>query len=476
MTNTKKLFELTQLAEASYGNLIGQNPNLGVALLQDLNGDDLFSPTQATEFAAHWSVASHQANTASGFSATLFKDKTTSGNYTLAIRGTELFSNTVGDLLSADVNGITITGAAFKQIVDLYNYWQRLTTATTAHYTQAELVTTTSVPANGYIYSYQVRDMLYFVSIDHSTSTDFGLGELSSTAIVDVTGHSLGGHLAMAFARLFPENTGDILTVNGAGFGGNLLNPFFNQLAGHATTFAKATANSNLFGEKGLEIITSDVIFNQYGERGGVAIESAGHSSSLVTNSLAVANLFISLDASLSTKSPAQALTTLNALFEKSSNQVAQSLEELVASLTQTIFGSNKPTITTDNREALYAAIKTLNDGIDALNLTGKFTLEAAPTSGSEARNDLGAFLSLHYLTPFALKPNDAGATDTLYQLHATIADQWNDDRNLTSEQIRNGEANFSDQYLADRAAMLKWVLQSNLDDTYGRAAGLAAI
>ena len=77
---------------------------------------------------------------------------------------------------------------------------------------------------------------------------------------------------------------------------------------------------------------------------------------------------------------------------------------------------------------------------------------------------------------PFSIKPTDAGAMNTLYNLHATIADQWNADRNLTPEQIANGEANFSDQYLADRAAMLGWVLKSNLEDTSGRADGLNAI
>src|SRR5690606_2382611 len=34
-----------------------------------------------------------------------------------------------------------------------------------------------------------------------------------------VTGHSLGGHLASAFTRLFPETYAQALTINGAGFG-----------------------------------------------------------------------------------------------------------------------------------------------------------------------------------------------------------------------------------------------------------------
>jgi hypothetical protein len=82
MTNTKKLFELAELAEASYAkfNLFGQ--------LENALTDSKFSQIQATAFAAHGRVASHQSNTGSGFSATLFEDTTASGNYTLAIRGT----------------------------------------------------------------------------------------------------------------------------------------------------------------------------------------------------------------------------------------------------------------------------------------------------------------------------------------------------------------------------------------------------
>lgn len=95
MTASKKLFELTQLAEASYANLALAN-----SLENELKNTDFgmhFSNTQATEFAAHWLVVSHQANTSNGFSATLFEDKTASGNYTLAIRGTELPDGFVGD-------------------------------------------------------------------------------------------------------------------------------------------------------------------------------------------------------------------------------------------------------------------------------------------------------------------------------------------------------------------------------------------
>ena len=120
----------------------------------------------------------------------------------------------------------------------------------------------------------------------------------------------------------------------------------------------------------------------------------------------------------------------------------------------------------------VYEAVQTTRAAIQTLFGDSDFQISVS----TNARTELPAFLSLYYLVPFSIKSTDAGAMDTLYNLHAIIADQWNADRNLTAEQIQNGEANFSDQYLADRAAMLGWVLKSNLDDTFGRADGLEAI
>lgn len=72
-TKNTKIFQLTQLAEASYANLIPSK-----RLIDELKNTDFgmhFSPTQATEFSVNWSVSSHQENTINGFSATLFEDK-----------------------------------------------------------------------------------------------------------------------------------------------------------------------------------------------------------------------------------------------------------------------------------------------------------------------------------------------------------------------------------------------------------------
>lgn len=45
----------------------------------------------------------------------------------------------------------------------------------------------------------------------------YGDVNINVAQLVDVAGHSLGGHLAVAFTRLFP-NLAEALTINGAGF------------------------------------------------------------------------------------------------------------------------------------------------------------------------------------------------------------------------------------------------------------------
>ena len=45
-----------------------------------------------------------------------------------------------------------------------------------------------------------------------------GTALISPSTVVDVAGHSLGGHLAMLFSRFFPANTGEVVTLNAPGF------------------------------------------------------------------------------------------------------------------------------------------------------------------------------------------------------------------------------------------------------------------
>lgn len=525
MTQVTKLFELGQLSEASYANLVSNmTPSALIIQLQNAGFNDMkFSATQAAEFADNWQVATHQADTASGYSGTLFRyigndpnSGFANGQYVYAIRGTAGET----DLVGADGGDIVLDGLALDQIVDMYNDWKRINTAAGQHYQAAVLAVNNALgqelldstlawnayKANPFavplpsvltpeqlLASYKTRSDIV---IDLPSKTirsiifqDSGIAFSDNRAVgarpagftgqvTDVTGHSLGGHLSAAFTRLFGS---EALTINGAGFGGGGIagigtNATFNitnlfAMLGGSSQFESSSIH-NIYGDKMWELITQNGPgLYQKGSHDALFIEqsipwsnTAGHGSSQMVDSLAIANLFIKLDASFSTKTPAQALATLNALMEKGSNQVAQSLENLVIGLSETILGT-KPTISTVVREDLYAAIKALTDSATFQALIGKVTLVAPPTSASEARSDFGAFLSLYYLTPFAVNTLSANSKGILKGIHTELAAQWVADNLLTPNEIESGEQHFTDMWLKDRADFLKWKLEYNKKD-----------
>ena len=129
MIDLAKVYDMAALAEASYV-LFDQIFYADIKEVEkDLQNKDLhggFSATQAELFVSTWQVVAHQGNTDNGFSATLFKNKKT-GEYVYAARGTEP-SYPFNDITSADIGDLVVDGLAFKQIVDMYNDWIRLTT------------------------------------------------------------------------------------------------------------------------------------------------------------------------------------------------------------------------------------------------------------------------------------------------------------------------------------------------------------
>jgi len=155
----------------------------------------------------------------------------------VTLRGTEPTRNQIiPDLGYADVGDIVRDGLAIDQIVDLYNYWQQLKAPQGASYQVAELETLytetarylaakagqyipgANLAAEAYIAYLRSRTdivideptgMVRKINLNH-TSTEiysderrFGLG--INPASVTVVGHSLGGHLAADFSRLFPK-------------------------------------------------------------------------------------------------------------------------------------------------------------------------------------------------------------------------------------------------------------------------------
>lgn len=207
MNSASDIFEQSQLALSAYSSLVaGISGQAYVDSLVD-QGQGM-SDSQAKQFAQTYFVVTQYNDTpaegglGTSFSATVFKDK--DGNLTLAIRGTAELIGSPNDL-TTDAD-IALAGAAYDQIVAMYNWWQRETAPKDSLVAQYRLVQTSSdpraillngkylEPAGEVAASGNLRDVI----------SDDADGKL------DVTGHSLGGHLAMVFGTLFPAHAGPI--------------------------------------------------------------------------------------------------------------------------------------------------------------------------------------------------------------------------------------------------------------------------
>jgi len=181
--NTNSLFDMAQLAEASYADFWDDSIN---QVITDPDGvktaliNRKFSNTQADKFLLSWKVVHHQPNTATGFSATLFESKHNTGQYVFAARGTA----GVIDLVGADILEIVGHGLAYSQITDMYNYWQWLNATSGSTYQVAKI--TDFVAQLAPTISFESSDVAYSTGDPKAA----GLGITTNVANIDVTGQN----------------------------------------------------------------------------------------------------------------------------------------------------------------------------------------------------------------------------------------------------------------------------------------------
>ncbi|RLJ69168.1 hypothetical protein, partial [Sulfurisoma sediminicola] len=421
MSTIQDLFQQAQLAEAAYANLwdadlkqpISDNEKLIAALRGPENKD--FSDSQARAFVLDWQVIDHLPDTAAGFSATIFKNRHT-GAYHLAIRGSTDFPD-----FSADAALIATDGIAVRQLVDLYNFWQRATTAEGQTYAVGRLVPYDSfgdlplgaIPIDNYPFGIVMGD-----SSAQPAELRLATGKIpAGLGTVNVAGHSLGGHLAMAFTRLFPGIASNAAAVNGLGFkiGNSTVDSLFAALGG-AASFTSSRIQ-NVYGIGGREFAAmNNGMLQQPGGWNGIYIEDdsfllpmfRSHSSSQMTDSLAIYNLLATLDANLN-GAGASGLYRITPLLEASANVADRTLENMVNALGNLFkAGTTITSAQTDQREALYARIKAIQDNQLFTQSAGLVSVRdltqfSSTQIASIAQNNLAYRYALRELNPFAI-------------------------------------------------------------------------
>ena len=471
MTTINDTYVNALLADACYVD--GLLPNqTGAELAGQLAGR--MTPELAKYIGDNFTVVNQASGFASSFEATVWRGNAGTpyaGQVYVSTRGTQEFPD-----FGADAD-LASSGLAHQQLADMVNWWLRETTAPLTSADTPQYATQIAVAPNG---SYALA------------APALGIGGLLGIgAIKSVNGHSLGGYLASAFARLFGSkwSVETINTFNSAGFSRpatSNIDTAFNQIAQFIGTGVGLSGFSNpqnnYFAQNGINLTTNTwdpVGFQQYGTRIALFQEDLtpqginNHYMYKLTDMLALGNVLAKLD-------PAFDLTRLSALVKTGSNQMAASYEGVLDALRRVFLGSSvAPTATGDDngsnagpqpaaRLDYQTNVAALQNSQTFTNLLGKVNITTSLANAAAARTDFGQFLSLYYLASFALTFADADAEAVVRVQQGQLGTDWQVDKGMSPADRDAGKATYSDAWLNDRAVLLSGVVAAAQQDAIG--------
>lgn len=387
MNQITEYFKQAELALAAYGDLAP-----GVPDIQALKSKDVgMTSIQAADFASKWTViGTPYTDPLTGVSATIFQEIAT-GQKTLAIRGTQGLTDYLADYFI--LNG-----------------------------TPSQL-------------NPQYRSL--------KTKVQAWLGDGTLTLGFSVTGHSLGGYLAAGLVADFSASISHAWLYNAPG-NNSLVSQVMQALGIVATP--DATKITSLRADAGISPVAGlgsnfsppipIHIENQFDP--GLILSAPlakNHSQQVLTDSLALYNLFATLDPNVSSKA-------ITDILKAASNKAPDTLETALADVGK-IFNKTYPAAATD-RDTLYTNLYDLQGilkGTSAGLLTvTSFASKSVAELTSLAQSDIATRYALKELNTFAISGDDG-----LYQ-------QFNAQNELDLYDPETGKGAMSEQWLKDRA------------------------
>jgi len=423
MATIRNEFEQSQLSTAAYaldlkrGAFGSQNSEYVTSL--KVAG---MSQKQAELFADRYSVVDQYSDVITGFSGTVF-DK--NGDKYIAIRGTQnlfTFSGKVDWL--TNVQGIGEEGIAITQSLAMFDWLQRL-----------------SGKAGNAVVQY------FFNPITRTVETTTGIanGLLERQSSVTVSGHSLGGQLAMIMSRLAPDLVSAAYTFNAPGFDtliGRSLFPltsegFFSLLreavvgpltgeignGWDTSIMSHINVNGDVVHGIGVTPGNQNIVFTESENQGIIDTHSIGP----ITDALAVFNLLESLDKNIRLNATSSILRSVNNKTDASLETIVNTIGKLVAPI---VNESDRPgvkvAVPIGDRDQLYTNISTIqSDLTDSATLTDSgFTIinlydlpSQAYIETARTDSELGrAFrYALRELNPFVLISTHSSTNKIIY-------------------------------------------------------------
>ncbi|SMB26132.1 protein of unknown function [Sterolibacterium denitrificans] len=403
MTAISDFANQADLALAAYASLTsGISGKVYTDALQVIG----MSSTQATEFSQRW-VVIDSIEFSNGAAATVFEEIGKPGIRYLAVRGTELGA--------ADILADAILASGFPSFVNPQ-----------------------------------------FVALQSQIQTWLDSGTLSAN--FTVAGHSLGGYLAAAIGSWF--RNGSVYMYNAPGVGGAVGNAFDAlKTALGLEHVALVSDIHNFRSSEGFSLITGlgaqlapPKMIHIEAAPGGV-VGPGNHSVVRLADAFAVYALYSSLN-------PALGLDQISGLLTAASNQSDLTLESALDALRLILLGQGAPRTPEGDRDKLYGNLRDLQASNAYQSLVGQSGVVPFTALAPES------LIALAKSSPDALAYRYALKFGNPFVFLGADYSQHNQAGELDLYDPATGGGQITDEWLADRARFLSWVMKANTQDT----------